>query len=141
MSDDNETVLQVLRGFFAAMRGWETRSFRRDRDQVERGSLDPDEANRLCDAELCEIFDRYCLRFGEPYRTGTFAIPSEYDPEGEKILRMEVGGRAAVVYTHQTTSPPFEKLVYLLREVDGQWRILDFRMRVLDDGGLTPWYL
>ncbi len=108
---------------------------------ADKGQLPLEQTTRECEAEILNVLNRFVLLHGHPSRFGMFIMGSDYDPEGEEILRMEVIGNAAIVYTHQTTSAPYRKLVYLLREIDGQWRILDFRMQVLDDGGLTPWYL
>jgi len=137
---DREAVETTLREFFTAMRSVELQCAKKLR-AAHKGQLPIEQTTRECEAEILKVLSRFALLHGHPRRSGMFILGSDYDPEGEKVLHVEVSGNAAVVYTHQTTSPPFEKLVYLLREVDGQWRILDFRMRVLDDGGLTPWYL
>lgn len=142
MDNYDPRIVAKLRAFFAAMRAWELVCTERDRR--ERKERWTDSASDLAyEAEVREleaIFREHCTSWETPFRTGTFAIGAEYDPDGEKILSVEQEGDTATVYTQQTTSSPNRRYAYKLKMTTDGWRLLDERY-IVDDNGLEPWFL
>ena len=124
LSTDSIPAVNVLRGFIEAMNEWE-RDCWKEYTESDMKRIDPLIQHKAFQQRQDKIFARFCtpkkrLIVG---RFGSFQNPPEYDPQMEKILRVdEVSGRRVIIYTQQGTGFR-NKCRYVLLRKGNQWLI------------------
>lgn len=136
-----KTPRVVLRSFFSRMNRWEVSGRKMTRLIVEN-MINPADAHRESNLELSLIFKEFVVGrvprrqiLDHPY-----SVPPLYSVSKERIIDVTVSGNTAVIITDRMKDL-FVRLKYQMRRVRGEWKILNNRCCVSENGEESPWDL
>jgi hypothetical protein len=130
--------------FMRAMRECELACGKEDK-AVQSGKKSAAQAEKAIRQLMNDVFTKYCSISSVPKRIKNamhYAIGSEYDVKGEKVLSVSIKGRKAVITTKQgSLFPPTDYQYTLVQEDDGAWKLLDNKKRLSVNGKWVSWDL
>ncbi len=122
---DYSSPEHVLRSFVFAMNRFETQAA-----ALYKASSTPGATMSAIKVLMQAVFDAYCTPIERPYgRQGSFAMPPEYDPDGENLTQLALKGprRAELVTRDKREEYEFR---YVLLKRGGRW-LIDSKQRRL----------
>lgn len=132
MFDDEAEPIRVFKEFLVAFDRWESGMISCDRTGISAEAF-IDMATKLFRSALAPFCTRNCLdRVG---RVSAFSSPSEYGPDGDRIVDFSSSGETARVVTQGSNNFPTsrDRQAYLFVREDGQWKI-DSKKELSENG-------